>query len=81
MLLKKIIFKEFLIILFFGLFVFLTQFYSIGVEVINWDESDFILMGFSFFNGNLPYIEVWDLKPPLHFLYLGTFLNCLALLY
>ena len=73
MLLKKIIFKEFLIILFFGLFVFLTQFYSIGVEVINWDESDFILMGFSFFNGNLPYIEVWDLKPPLHFLYLGTF--------
>ena len=69
---KKIKFNEYFLILSFGLFVFLTQFYSIGVEVINWDESDFILMGSSFYNGNLPYVEVWDLKPPLHFFYLGT---------
>lgn len=56
-----------------GSFVFLTQFYSIGTEVINWDESDFILMGESFYNGNLPYVELWDLKPPIHFIYIGTF--------
>ncbi len=68
---KKINLKDILVILFFGLLVFLTQFYSIGVEVINWDETDFMLMGLSFYNGNLPYVEVWDLKPPLHFFYLG----------
>ena len=56
-----------------ALFVFFTQFYSISTEVINWDESDFILMGESFYNGNLPYLELWDLKPPLHFIYIGTF--------
>ena len=50
---------------------FLTQFYSIDQEVIDWDESDFILMGQSFYKGNLPYIELWDLKPPMHFLLIG----------
>lgn len=61
------------IILGLGLFVFFTQFYSIGTEVINWDESDFILMGESYYKGNLPYVELWDLKPPVHFIYIGTF--------
>lgn len=33
----------------------------------NWDESTFILMGQSILDGNLPYVELWDVKPPLAF--------------
>lgn len=61
----------FLPIVLLFIFSFLTQFYSIDQEVIDWDESDFILMGQSFYKGNLPYIELWDLKPPMHFLLIG----------
>jgi len=53
------------------IFVFLTQFYSIDKEVIDWDESTFIIMGKSYYNGNLPYIELWDGKPPVHHILLG----------
>ena len=35
--------------------------------VINWDESSQILMGQSLLDGYLPYIELWDNKPPLSF--------------
>ena len=56
---------------FFIILVFLTQFSSIGNEVIDWDETDFILMGNSFYEGNLPYTELWDLKPPVHFIIIG----------
>lgn len=38
------------------------------IDVINWDESTFILMGKSILDGNVPYIEYWDLKPPIAFL-------------
>lgn len=31
------------------------------------NEATFILMGQSIVDGNLPYIELWDLKPPLAF--------------
>ena len=37
------------------------------VDVIDWDESTFIIMGQSVLNGQLPYTELWDLKPPLAF--------------
>ncbi|UKO97468.1 ArnT family glycosyltransferase [Nostoc sp. UHCC 0870] len=33
----------------------------------DWDESTFILVGQSILDGNLPYVELWDLKPPLTF--------------
>lgn len=35
--------------------------------VIEWDESTFILMGQSIVDGHLPYVELWDNKPPLCF--------------
>ena len=53
-----------------SVFVFLTQFYSIGQEVINWDESTYIIMGRSF-DSNLPYIQLWD-KQPMHHIILGS---------
>ena len=37
------------------------------VDTIDWDESTFILMGQSLLDGHLPYLELWDLKPPLAF--------------
>ena len=36
-------------------------------DVIDWDESTFILMGQSILDGHLPYTNLWDNKPPLAF--------------
>lgn len=36
-------------------------------DVIEWDESTFILMGQSLVDGHLPYTALWDNKPPLCF--------------
>jgi len=38
-------------------------------SVIHWDESTFILMGQSINDGHLPYVQLWDIKPPLAFLF------------
>lgn len=38
-------------------------------DYIDRDESTFILMGQSWVDGNLPYTELWDLKPPITFLF------------
>ena len=35
--------------------------------VIDWDESTFVLVGQSWLQGDLPYVELWALKPPLAF--------------
>lgn len=35
--------------------------------VLNWDESTFVLMGQSILDGHLPYVVLWDVKPPLAF--------------
>jgi 4-amino-4-deoxy-L-arabinose transferase-like glycosyltransferase len=37
--------------------------------VINWDESSNILLGQNILDGHLPYTDLWDLKPPLAFLF------------
>ena len=36
-------------------------------STLNLDEGTFLLMGQSIVDGNLPYIELWDLKPPFAF--------------
>ncbi|WP_394748384.1 ArnT family glycosyltransferase [Spongiimicrobium salis] len=38
-------------------------------DYIDRDESTFILLGQSWVEGNLPYTELWDLKPPLVYLF------------
>lgn len=38
-------------------------------DYIDKDESTFIIMGQSWVNGHLPYVELWDLKPPINFLF------------
>lgn len=41
-------------------------------DYIDRDESTFILMGQSWVNGHLPYTELWDLKPPVIFLFFAA---------
>ena len=38
-------------------------------DYIDRDESTFILIGQSWVNGHLPYTDLWDVKPPLTFLF------------
>ncbi|HYW17903.1 MAG TPA: glycosyltransferase family 39 protein [Nodularia sp. (in: cyanobacteria)] len=52
------------IIIIFSLLFRLPFFFR---ATFNWDENTFILMGQSILDGNLPYVEIWDLKPPLVF--------------
>lgn len=49
----------------------LTQAGALAPDVIDWDESTFILMGADVARGNLPYVGMFDIKPPMMFLLLG----------
>lgn len=42
--------------------------------VIDWDESTFILLGQSVVDGNLPYTELLDVKPPLLWICFALFI-------
>ena len=54
-----------------ALAVLVTQFVSLGREVIDPDESTFILMGADVAKGHLPFVAMFDLKPPMIFLLIG----------
>jgi 4-amino-4-deoxy-L-arabinose transferase-like glycosyltransferase len=49
------------------LFALLLRFPFFFPAVIDWDEGTQVLMGQSILDGYLPYIELWDNKPPLSF--------------
>ncbi|MEM9435406.1 MAG: hypothetical protein AAGA15_00075 [Pseudomonadota bacterium] len=49
----------------------LTQAASYSQEVINWDESTFMVMAQDLLDGNLPYLGLYDNKPPGIFLWLA----------
>lgn len=59
----------------FGI-LFLTSFFVrlpfFFRDYIDRDESTFILMAQSWVDGNLPYTELWDLKPPVNFLFFAA---------
>lgn len=44
------------------------------LSVIDWDESTYILMGQSIVDGNFPYLEFWEAKPPLAFVPYAVFI-------
>ncbi|MEC8833000.1 MAG: glycosyltransferase family 39 protein, partial [Bacteroidota bacterium] len=44
-------------------------------DYVDRDESTFILMGQSWANGHLPYTQLWDLKPPITFLYFAIIIK------
>lgn len=54
-----------------ALAVVATQLVSVGREVIDPDESTFILMGADVAKGHLPFVDMFDLKPPMIFLLIG----------
>jgi hypothetical protein len=56
----------------------LVRFPYYFIDVINWDESTFILMGQSILDGHLPYTELWDIKPPLAFVAFAFFIMVLG---
>jgi len=61
-----------LIFLLFSLITIIIRFPFFFRDYINRDESTFILMGQSWVDGHLPYTELWDLKPPLVFLFFAS---------
>lgn len=48
------------------------------VDAIDWDESTFILMGQSILDGHLPYLKLWDIKPPFAFVAYAIFIAVLG---
>jgi len=52
-----------------GLFLFLlvVRLPSFFFSVFDWDESTFTIVGQSILNGNMPYVDAWDIKPPLSY--------------
>ena len=58
-------------VLVFVLIVGVTQIGSLKHEMIDWDESVFILMAANVLDGHLPYVELFDNKPPMLFFMLA----------
>jgi 4-amino-4-deoxy-L-arabinose transferase-like glycosyltransferase len=65
------------VFLFLLIFSIVNRFPYYFPIVINWDESSYILLGQNILDGHLPYTDLWDLKPPLAFLF---FAGAIALL-
>lgn len=53
----------------------LTQLGAVTREVINWDESTFMLLGSDVLEGTLPYIQRFDNKPPMIFFILAGWMS------
>lgn len=75
---KNLMQKQWLIAVCLLLISILVRFPYYFIDVINWDESTFILMGQSLLDGHLPYTELWDLKPPLAFVAFACFIMVLG---
>ena len=56
--------KSWIILIFFIVLVCVLRISTFFQSVIDWDESVYLLMSKSILDGNLPYIQVWDHKPP-----------------
>ncbi len=51
---------------------FLIRFPFFFRDYVDRDESTFILVAQSWVNGHLPYTELWDIKPPITFLFFAS---------
>lgn len=65
----KTVFLVLFIVAFFIRFPFFFR------DYIDRDESTFILLGQSWVDGHLPYTQLWDLKPPITFLYFALIIK------
>lgn len=62
-------FKDWQLFLFLFSIAFFIRFPFFFRDYVDRDESTFILMAQSWVDGHLPYTQLWDLKPPVTFLY------------
>ena len=65
----KTVFMVLFLVAFFIRFPFFFR------DYIDRDESTFIIMGQSWVDGHLPYTQLWDLKPPVTFLFFAFIIN------
>ncbi len=73
--LKKIVIKAWdKVFVFFGVSLVLLPISPLNMRGINRDSGVFLYMGWRILNGELPYLDVWDHKPPIIF-----YLNALGL--
>jgi 4-amino-4-deoxy-L-arabinose transferase-like glycosyltransferase len=56
--------QSWIILIFFIILVCILRISTFFQSVIDWDESVYLLMSKSMLDGNLPYVQVWDHKPP-----------------
>jgi 4-amino-4-deoxy-L-arabinose transferase-like glycosyltransferase len=56
--------KSWIVVIFFLILVCILRISTFFQSVIDWDESVYLLMSKSMLDGNLPYTQVWDHKPP-----------------
>jgi len=64
--------KVFISLLVVALFIRFPFFFR---DYIDHDESTFILLGQSWVDGFLPYMQLWDLKPPLNFAFFAAIIS------
>lgn len=69
---------RYLILLYFFVLTLLMRFPFFFQDVIDWDESTFILLGQSVLDGYLPYTDLLDVKPPLLSVVFGLFIFVLG---
>src|SRR5688572_14109363 len=56
--------KNIIIWLTFFVITFFLRSYSFFYSVIDWDESLYLLIAEAWSQGNIPYVTIWDQKPP-----------------
>ena len=57
------------------LYAFLLRFPFVFRDYIDRDESTFIIVAQNWLDGDLPYTVLWDLKPPITFLFFAIFIS------
>ncbi len=70
---QKLNWKTVLLLLF--IVAFFIRFPFFFRDYIDRDESTFIIMGQSWVDGFLPYTNLWDLKPPITFLFFAVIIK------
>ncbi|MEX0287917.1 MAG: ArnT family glycosyltransferase [Flavobacteriaceae bacterium] len=63
--------ESFIFLILFGVSIFIRLPFFFR-DYVDRDESTFILIGQSWVEGHLPYMELWDVKPPLTFLFFAV---------
>jgi len=60
-------FSQLKIYIFFLISTILSRYYLFDINSINWDETTYFISGIKILQGEIPYKDFWELKPPLTF--------------